>query len=137
MNRIVKRMAVPVGAAIILGSSGFAFMASSNVDASHAGSGVGVVGGYNVSDITYDTAANYGGDAYLVSVSFSLDNPAKLSNVGVYVDHDWSNQSARYTNCTNDNGSATSATRFTCTYTAGTKTPLVSGIEHLTITAAQ
>jgi hypothetical protein len=47
MNRIMKRMALPVGAAIVLGSSGFAFMAS-NAFTNDIGAGEGVnnVAGY-------------------------------------------------------------------------------------------
>ncbi len=68
MNRIVKRMAVPVGAAIILGSSGFAFMASNGVEGSSLGEGQGGISGFQVSDISYYTS---GGD--LTYVNFNAD----------------------------------------------------------------
>lgn len=68
MNRIVKRMAVPVGAAIILGSSGFAFMASNGVLPSSLGEGQGSISGFEVSDISYYTS---GGD--LTYVNFYAD----------------------------------------------------------------
>src|SRR5690242_15269988 len=56
VNRIIKRMAVPVGAAIILGSSGFAFMASNTVAQSFVGEGQGDIAGYAVSGTSYHTS---------------------------------------------------------------------------------
>jgi hypothetical protein len=53
MNRIMKRMALPIGAAIVLGSSGFAFMASNSVAASYAGQGQSDIAGFSVSNISY------------------------------------------------------------------------------------
>lgn len=78
VNRIIKRMAVPVGAAIILGSSGFAFMATNSVPLTHAGSGDNTISGYTVSGVSY----NYVDDdsdpdlSYIKSVTFTLDHAA-------------------------------------------------------------
>ena len=47
MNRVMKRMALPVGAALILGSSGFAYMASNGVERSYAGEGHGEIAGFD------------------------------------------------------------------------------------------
>lgn len=59
MNRIMKRMALPVGAAIILGSSGFAFMASNTFAASPgAGAGSVAVSGYQVDNIHFSPCEN-------------------------------------------------------------------------------
>lgn len=52
MNRIVKRLAIPLGAAAIIGTSGFAFMASNTVSPSYAGEGLSTVSGYTVTGIS-------------------------------------------------------------------------------------
>lgn len=56
MNRIIKRLAVPLSAAAVLGTAGFAYMASNTVSPSNAGQGTGVVSGYNVTDVHYPAA---------------------------------------------------------------------------------
>ena len=56
MNRTVKRLAIPIGVAAALGTSGFAYMASNTVSTSHAGQGSGSVAGYNVYDVHYPAA---------------------------------------------------------------------------------
>ena len=59
MNRIFKRLAVPLSAAAVLGTAGFAYMASNTVDSSNAGQGTGTVSGYHVYDVHYPTGTNY------------------------------------------------------------------------------
>lgn len=53
MNRTLRRIALPIGAAALLGSSGFAFMATNVQQASSAGTSSNSVNGYNVNDIHY------------------------------------------------------------------------------------
>lgn len=76
MNRIVKRLAVPLSAAAVLGTAGFAYMASNTVPESYAGSGQGTVSGYTVGNINYQTSGlNVDG------VQFTLDQAAAPANV--------------------------------------------------------
>ena len=60
MNRTMKRMALPIGAALILGSSGFAYMASNAVDHTSLGQGSAPVTGYAVTDITHESQQGWG-----------------------------------------------------------------------------
>lgn len=55
MNRKLKTLALPIGAAVVLGTSGFAYMASNTVNPTNAGEGQGNVYGYTVDhgDVTY------------------------------------------------------------------------------------
>jgi len=53
MNRIIKRVVLPLGAAAVVGSAGFAYMATNTVSGSNAGQGTGVVSGYSVTDVHY------------------------------------------------------------------------------------
>lgn len=74
MNRIIKRMALPLGAATVLGTTGFAFMASNAVDVSHTGEGVHSVGGFTIENISYvgcDTAN--GNDCYTDFFAYATD----------------------------------------------------------------
>lgn len=137
MNRIMKRVALPIGAAVVLGTTGFAFMASNAVPQTFAGAGEGQISGYTVSNITYNTFAAYGGDAYVKSVTFTLDQPAKASNVGAYIDANDGTTSHRYTNCTNNGGTATSATTFTCLPTANPENLTVGHAKMLHVYSAQ
>ena len=92
MNRIIKRMAIPVGAAIILGSSGFAFMASNSVPTSYAGDGSGDIAGYTVSNVSYGD-----NNDRIYSISFDLDNPAIHATAFVYNNDALSGTPVRYT----------------------------------------
>lgn len=88
MNRTIKRIAVPVGAALILGSSGFAFMASNSVPTSYAGNGSGTIAGYNVSDVHYELVPDafapvVPGQESIQRVHFTLDHSA--TTVRAYV----------------------------------------------------
>ena len=56
MNRIIKRVVLPLGAAAVVGSAGFAYMATNTVDPSNAGQGTGTVSGYHVYDVHYPAA---------------------------------------------------------------------------------
>jgi len=68
MTRTMKRLALPLGAAAILGTSGFAFMASNSVAPSYAGDGVNTVSGFSITNISYHQAS---GD--LTYVNFDAD----------------------------------------------------------------
>lgn len=60
MNRYVKRLALPLGAAAILGSSGFAYMANNQVQASSLGESTAAVTGYSVTGINYSSQQGWG-----------------------------------------------------------------------------
>src|SRR5690348_10015694 len=101
MNRIVKRMAVPVGAAIILGSSGFAFMATNTVPESFAGQGQNTISSYVVSNISYDLTTDLGhnGDVATSSiqwVDFTLNQKAKTVQAKI--------NGTNYNTCFNNSG---------------------------------
>ncbi|MDA8194139.1 MAG: hypothetical protein M0Z53_09105 [Thermaerobacter sp.] len=49
----VVRFLLPIGGAVLLGGSAYAFMATNNVPISGAGQGAGTITGYNVSQIHY------------------------------------------------------------------------------------
>ena len=68
MNRIIKRLAVPLSAAAVLGTAGFAYMASNSVAPSYAGQGTGTISGFVVSDISY-----YSDQGALTYVNFDAD----------------------------------------------------------------
>ncbi|MGH3497102.1 MAG: hypothetical protein ACRDP1_06535 [Nocardioidaceae bacterium] len=74
MNRLMKRVALPIGAAIMLGTTGFAFMASNSVAPSNAGVGSGAISGYNVRNVHYAIVDNPNtpGGTYIQQVSFTL-----------------------------------------------------------------
>jgi hypothetical protein len=144
MNRIIKRLAVPLSAAAVLGTAGFAYMASNQTATSYAGSGDTTVSGYQVSPIHFITTPAAGGDAYLLGITFSLDHSADPANVGAYVYYNYQHQVSRWTNCTATN--APTDTAFKCVPTSpnyGTSTDnngasvTVSGISKITVTAAQ
>ncbi|MGN6782477.1 MAG: hypothetical protein ACTHJH_13330 [Marmoricola sp.] len=103
MNRITKRLALPVVAAAVLGTSGYAFMASNSQPTSFAGQGLSTVAGYNVSNIHYDLVTDMGHNGDLATssiqyVEFTLDHPAKT--VGAKVND------TNYNLCFNTNGDA-------------------------------
>ncbi len=81
-----------VGAAVLLaalgGGAASAFTASNNVSTSYAGEGIGVVSGYNVSNVHYTIAQSNtpvdGNDANISGVSFHLDNHATSAGYALY-----------------------------------------------------
>jgi hypothetical protein len=88
MKRITKRLAVPVGAAILLGSTGFAFMAANSVPETFAGNGSGPISGYVVSDVHYELVPDafapvVPGQESIQRVYFTLNHPA--TTVRAYV----------------------------------------------------
>jgi hypothetical protein len=128
MNRIMKRMALPVGAAIVLGSSGFAFMAQATVPETFAGQGQNVIDAANVSNVHYavhDHGVNYI-DNDISSVTFTLDK-APVNGQTVYAviqdgntnNHNYPGTTSnsgnyhKYANCVLDSGGSTGAT-YTC-----------------------
>lgn len=68
MNRIIKRLAVPLSAAAVLGTAGFAYMASNSVDPSYAGTGTSTISGFNVTNISY-----YSDGTNFTYVNFDVD----------------------------------------------------------------
>lgn len=75
MNRKMKRMALPIGAALILGSSGFAYMATNTVPQTFAGDGNGDIAGYTVSNVTYFE----NNQDQIARVRFGLDEVARVA----------------------------------------------------------
>jgi hypothetical protein len=114
MNRIMKRMAVPVGAAIILGSSGFAYMAVNAVPESHAGAGESAISGYDVSGVSYKYIDNPGNPHlnYIKSVSFTLNHQASRASAQI---RDNQNTWVPYTDC----GSSDGGYSWTCSNSTG------------------
>ena len=76
MKSIVRRVALPIGAAAVLGCSGFAFIAINGVPESRAGAGESAISGYNVSNIHYTYVDSIGNPHlnYIKSVTFTLDH---------------------------------------------------------------
>jgi hypothetical protein len=89
MNRTMKRMALPIGAALILGSSGFAYMASNTfADVPGAGAGTTPISGYQISDVHFggsDCAIQ--NSCWLNGVATARDSDAPLvSDVAIKFD---------------------------------------------------
>jgi hypothetical protein len=99
----MKRLVIPVGAAAIIGTSGFAFMASNSVPISHAGGG-GVpnnIQGYSVSGVTYTTVPDsfHQSDVtrdFVHKVTFTLNHAATTVQAQV--------NSVPFRDCKNDSG---------------------------------
>lgn len=84
MNRTFKRLVMPIGAAVVIGTSGFAFMASNTLATSSAGSGTALVAGYDVTNVKYATDPD---NNYVTALSFTLDKVANPSNVKATIYH--------------------------------------------------
>ena len=134
MNRIMKRMALPVGAAIILGSSGFAFMASNTFvhSASLAGAGSQTISGYSVDNVHYLTGkyVNQVGGYEVTGVQFTLNAAASPKNVYVNVYDD--NGGHAYDSC-----SVSSAGLWTCMNPYEKNLAQVDGAKSVEVVAAQ
>jgi len=119
MNRLVRRVAIPGAAAVVIATGGFAFMASNSVASSYAGQGTASISGYNVSHIHY-TLKNQGGpvgnDLYVQSVTFTLNHPADANNIAAFI-YNTVNTPARYGECVAGPGGTTSHPVFTCSHT--------------------
>lgn len=114
MNRTLKRLAIPAGAAAILATSGFAFMANNSFDhsASFAGDGAQTISGYVVSNVHYDVVKNQG--YWINAVSFDLNQAASAANMKVNV---YDPAGHAYDQCTSpslNNGSAPAGSAWTC-----------------------
>lgn len=85
MNRTIKRLALPLGAAAILGTSGFAYMASNTVGTTYAGQGSGPISGYTLLDYHYNVTGtqNVQGKTSIASVDITLDHGAH--NATLYI----------------------------------------------------
>jgi hypothetical protein len=108
MRSIVRRVALPIGAAALLGSGGFAFMAVNGVPESHAGAGENTISGYNVSNIHYAYIDNPGNPHlnYIKSVTFTLDHQASRASAQIHstsADPAW----VPYTDCGSPDGGYT------------------------------
>jgi hypothetical protein len=104
MNRKLKTLALPIGAAVVLGTSGFAYMASNGVAQSFAGEGNGDIAGYNVSNVQYKTDPD---ENYITRVSFDLDHAANPDNVKAVINQPGAgtgNTTRVYDDCTNPSG---------------------------------
>jgi hypothetical protein len=135
MNRKMKRLILPVGAAAIIGTSGFAYMANVNIPDSHVGQGVGTVSDYNASHITYQTTTvdQESGPPITVipKLTFTLDHYSKASNVDAFLSGGCSTWS--YRSCESSDNYT-----FTCKADGGASTQAPSGkVYHLTISAGQ
>lgn len=60
MKRYIKRLALPLGAAVVLGTAGFAYMASNTVATAGLGEGYSPVAGYTVTNIGFNDNPNLG-----------------------------------------------------------------------------
>lgn len=142
MNRIIKRLAVPLSAAAVLGTAGFAYMAGNTVPDTNAGAGAATISGYTVSNVHY-TVHDHGiaheqASASVSAVTFDLaaDNPGSglppttLWAVLTTTDPTSSNHWARFDTCAVV-GNPGSTTRYTCSFTPVTTNPAVMSVEPL------
>lgn len=131
MSRRLRRLLIPLGVAVVLATSGFAFMAVNSVPVSHAGEGAGVISGYDVSNVHYTLKDNgdsaVGTDYFIEAVSFELNAPATTVSASVWN----SEQAAAYGDCSTSNG----GTRWTC-YHSGNMQELEAAVK-LTVIAGQ
>lgn len=119
MNRITKRLALPVVAAAVLGTSGYAFMASNSVPDTFAGQGQGVINPANVTNVHY-TIADHGSnyvDEEIRAVSFTVDKAAVSGQTIYAVVQDGSTNNHYYPGTTSNSGSWHKYA--VCTQTAG------------------
>jgi hypothetical protein len=90
------------GGAAALASAGFAFMATNAVAGSNAGTGPGVVSGYDISNVHYALVTNplVPGGTYIQQVSFQVSpNNAAAGNVVAWFEDDGQYVSGYYS-CT-------------------------------------
>lgn len=117
MNRIMKKLVLPLGAAAVVGTAGFAYMASNTVQTSYAGDGTGSISGYVVSDVHYNLGSNYlglGNGQYPInSVSFTLNHPATTAYATIG-DPTHNGGGRVYNHCT-----STDPYHWTCAFSGG------------------
>lgn len=107
MNRTLKRIVAPVGAALIIGTSGFAFMASNSVPVTRAGEGSNGIVGYEVSNVRYQMlAVGAAGGQVIGGVSFDLNAPARTNGEAViaFVNGPGGTPQAEFRRCNSSNG---------------------------------
>ena len=117
MNRTIKRLVLPVGAAAILGTTGFAYMASGTLDTSYASVQTGSVDGYHVSNVHYitqDEGSQTTDQRVITAIRFDLDHNAAAANVSAYMQDTGRMGTQYYTNCANNNGTPAAASEFVC-----------------------
>jgi len=131
MNRTMKRMAVPVGAALVLGTSGFAFMAANVQSPSSLGFSTNSVNGYDVEGIHYLACEPMNGQFCEVQFRLLPRNGEAPANTGTNVqaavnDNAW--RTCRYDGAPGSN----QGTLWTCSFSE----PAVD-VTSLHISAAQ
>jgi hypothetical protein len=134
MRSIVRRVALPIGAAVVLGTGGFAFMASNTVAVSYAGSGGNAIGGYHVTDIHFVTTLNPD-HGVIDAVDFNLDHPADPNNLEAII-NDINGGAQYYQNCSAISGGG-NLYRFECASTTPQNISHLDSAGHLTVRAAQ
>jgi hypothetical protein len=133
MNSLLKRVAVPVGAAFILGSSGFALMAQNVQDPSSAGYSSASVNGYDVNSIHYGACAPMNGNYCNVSFLLKPLNGEAPANTGTNVQASVNNSGVWKTCIYEGAPGSNQGTKWTCSIT-----PTSTGdLESLQISAAQ
>jgi len=113
MNRTIKRLAIPLAGAAVVGSSGFAFMASNTLTGdNYAGNGRAAISGYTVSGVHYNYVDNAGNPNldYIKSVTFTLDHKASRASAQINNNQTW----VPYTAC-----SSADAYTWTCANSTG------------------
>lgn len=138
MNRTLKRLLLPVGAATVLGTAGFAYMASGTLDTSYASIQTGSVDGYHVSNVHYTTMNEPGTNDQrtITDVAFDLDHNAAASNVTAWID-DATGGTQYYSNCQASNGTSAAASSFVCSADNPGNIAHVDSAKKLTVRAAQ
>lgn len=126
MNRTIKRLAIPAGAAAILATSGFAFMANNSVPETFVGSGSDTISGYAVSNVHYVLDPS---SLKIDAVQFQLNHAADPDNVRASIED---TKGHAYNDCSQDAGT------WTCAFSGGADGNAVMwAVDRLTVTAAQ
>lgn len=136
MRSIVRRVALPIGAAVVLGTGGFAFMASNTVAVSYAGAGGNAIGGYHVTDIHYVTHQETA-HGVIDAVDFNLDHPADPANLEAFItDNTGGGGVQYYPKCSAISGGG-NLYRFECASITPDNISHFDTAGHLTVRAAQ
>lgn len=137
MNRTIKRLALPLGAAAILGTSGFAFMATNTFSGpDRAGSGTDVISGYNVSNIAYTTDNHQN---YITAVSFDLNKYANPANVKAVIHQGTPDDPRTYggQNPCTETGNSNGTFHYACGAETSNAYANLADVNSITVNAAQ
>lgn len=85
MNRTFKRLAIPVGAAAILGTSGFAYMAGTTGPTTTAGVASGSIVSANIDALTYALYPAGAQKQYIQSATIKTNRPVAQSNQTLFI----------------------------------------------------